>query len=151
MRLRAEGRRVVIADDAQEILDLLSMVLEQRGYTVYVFTDGASALAQIPEISPDLVILDIIMPGADGLVICEAVKSSPATKSIPVFLMTSATAGSEVSDGFWKIGTRADAFFSKPFNPLEVAAYVDKFVMGTELPADLARRQTGGGAARVTR
>lgn len=151
MRLRAEGRKIVIADDAQEILDLLCLVLEQRGYQVYPFTDGAMALGRIPEIQPDLIILDILMPGADGLEVCDAIKAHPALSRIPVFLMTSATAGSEVADGFWKIGTRADAFFSKPFNPMEIAAYVDKFVMGIELPAGLASKSAGGGAARVRR
>jgi CheY-like chemotaxis protein len=149
MRLRAEGRKVVIADDAQEILDLLCLVLEQRGYQVFPFTDGGVALAHIPEIHPDLVILDILMPGADGLEVCDAVKANPTLNHIPVFLMTSATTGSEVADGFWKIGTRADAFFSKPFNPLEVAAYADKFVMGVDLPAGITLRSTGGGAARI--
>ena len=151
MRLRAEGRKVVVADDAQEILDLLCLVLEQRGYQVFPFTDGAIALGRIPEIVPDLVILDILMPGADGLEVCDAVKKNPALSHIPVFLMTSATAGSEVADGFWKIGTCADAFFSKPFNPMEVAAYADKFVMGVELPAGLSSRASGGGAVRVNR
>ncbi len=151
MRLRAEGRKVVIADDAQEILDLLCLVLEQRGYQVFPFTDGAVARARIPEIQPDLIILDILMPGADGLEVCDSVKANPELSRIPVFLMTSATAGSEVADGFWKIGTRADAFFSKPFNPIEVAAYADKFVMGVELPEGLSSRSTGGGAARVRR
>lgn len=151
MRLRAEGKKVVIADDAPEILDLLCLVLEQRGYQVFPFNDGDSALARIPEIKPDLVILDILMPGTDGLVVCETVKGNPDLSHIPVFLMTSATAGSEVADGFWKIGTQADAFFSKPFNPLEVAAYVDKFVMGVALPEGLSSRNGGGGAARIRR
>jgi CheY-like chemotaxis protein len=140
---------VVVVDDNTEIQDLLAMVLEQRGYEVVCFSDGIQAIEGIPMHKPDVILLDIIMPGKDGLEVCDFLKTDPELKSIPVFLMTSATSGSDLADGFWKIGTLADAFFSKPFNPLAVAAYVDNRVLGTALPPELNRHQRGGGAARI--
>lgn len=149
MRLRGEGKRVVIADDAPEVLDLMTLVLEQRGYEVIGYNNGQDAWRNLPVVKPDLVLLDILMPGMDGLEVCDSIKTHPELGETPVILMTSITAGSEMADGFWKIGTRADAFFSKPFNPLEIAAHVDRFIFGTELPPELQRSGGGGGAARV--
>lgn len=149
MRLRGEGKKVVVADDAPEVLELLTIVLEQRGFEVIGFSNGLDAWRRLPEIQPDLILLDIIMPGMDGLELCGSIKAHPELAKTPVFLLTSATAGSEVADGFWKIGTNADAFFSKPFNPHEVLAHVDRVLFGSELPADFQRRGLGGGAARV--
>lgn len=147
MALRGEGKRIVIADDAPEIVELVSMVLEKRGFEVLSFSNGKKAWEALPEIHPDLVLLDIIMPGMNGLEVCEAIKADFALKEIPVIMITSATNDSEVADGFWKIGTEADDFLSKPFNPMELAARVDRLVFGTPLPAELSGG--GGGAQRV--
>ncbi|MCG3196975.1 MAG: response regulator [Candidatus Omnitrophica bacterium] len=149
MRLRGEGKRVVIADDAPEVVDLMTIVLEQRGYEVISFNNGRDAWTRIPEIQPHAVLLDILMPGMDGLEVCSSIKADPELAKTPVILMTSVTAGSEIADGLWKIGTDADAFFSKPFNPLEIAAHVDRFIFGTEIPPELNRGGGGGAAARV--
>lgn len=150
MKLRAAGKKVVIADDAPEVVDLMTLVLEQRGYEVLSFSNGRDAWRNIPGIKPDVILLDILMPGMDGLEVCDSVKNDPDLSKTPVILMTSVTAGSEIADGLWKIGTQADAFFSKPFNPLEVAAHVDKFVFGIPIPAEVSRQSTSGsGAARV--
>ena len=147
MALRGEGKKVVIADDAPEIVELVSMVLERVGFEIVSFGNGQRALEAIREIRPDLVLLDIIMPGMNGIDVCSALKDDPALKHIPVIMITSATNGSEVADGFWRIGSGADDFLSKPFNPHELAARVDHFVFGVPLPPELSGR--GGGAVRV--
>jgi DNA-binding response OmpR family regulator len=84
----------------------------------------------------------------DGLQVCNAIKSDTALASIPIMLITSATADSEVADGFWKIGTNADDFLSKPFNPFELAARVDRLVLGIDIPVDI-RSMRMDGATRV--
>lgn len=150
MRLRAQGRKILVVDDAVEILDLMALVLEKRGYEVWCSENGKDAWEKIQASTPDLILADILMPGMDGLELCDLVKSDSRFSAIPFILMTSATADSDISDGFWRIGTRADGFFSKPFNPLEVAAMVDHLVLGIALPKEIFDiSNPGGGAARV--
>jgi DNA-binding response OmpR family regulator len=110
--------------------------------------NGARAWDPIPQIKPDLVLLDIIMPGMNGMELCSAIKADPSLKNTPVILITSATQGSDVADGFWKIGTDSDDFLSKPFNPHELAARIDHLLFQTPLPPEL-RHGGGGGAERV--
>lgn len=139
---------MLVVDDAVEILDLMALVLEKRGYEVWCFKNGRDAWEKIQASRPDLILADILMPGMDGLELCDLVKSDVRFTSIPLILMTSATADSDISDGFWRIGTRANGFFSKPFNPLEVASMVDHLVLGIALPREIISRP-GGGAVRV--
>ncbi|MCA9429215.1 MAG: response regulator, partial [Candidatus Omnitrophica bacterium] len=141
-------KKVLIADDAPEIVEMLHLVLERRGYQVVGFDNGKKAVEAIPEEKPDIILLDIIMPGMTGLDVCEKVKNDPATKDIPVILITSATEGTDLDDGFWNIGTQSDDFLSKPFNPAELAARVDQLVLGTPLPPEFVKR-TRSGAQRV--
>ena len=149
MKLRGEGKTIVLADDAPEVVDLVRMVLEQRGYEILSYSNGLAAWDKIQDNEPELIILDILMPGMNGLELCAAIKSSETLSNIPVVMITSATDNSEVPDGFWSIGTESDDFLSKPFNPLELAARVDSLVFGTALPAEFQSRGGGGGAQRV--
>ena len=147
MALRGEGKRIVIADDAPEVVEMVEMVLERRGFEVISFYNGAKAWEALPDLKPDLILLDIIMPGMNGLELCGLIKSDEDLKDTPVILITSATQGSEVADGIWKIGTESDDFLSKPFNPHELAARIDYLLFQTPLPDDL--KGGGGGAQRV--
>ncbi len=148
MALRADGKKVLLADDAPEIVEMIHLVLERRGYEVVSFDNGKQALDAVPSEQPDIVLLDIIMPGMTGLDVCEKIKNDPTTKDIPVVLITSATDGTDLDDGFWNIGTQSDDFLSKPFNPAELAARVDLLVLGTPLPDEFVKR-TRSGAQRV--
>ena len=127
---------------------MVEMVLERRGFEVVSFYNGAKAWEALPGLKPDLVLLDIIMPGMNGMELCSAIKADANLKDTPVILITSATQGSDVADGFWKIGTDSDDFLSKPFNPHELAARIDHLLFQAPLPPDL-RRGGGGGAERV--
>ena len=148
MALRGEGKKIVLADDSREIVEMVEMVLERRGFEVFSFHNGAQAWEAIPDIQPDLILLDIIMPGMNGMDLCSAIKADEALKDIPVILITSATQGSEVADGFWKMGTESDDFLSKPFNPHELAARIDHLLFQAPLPEEFGRGG-GGGAERV--
>ena len=148
MTLRADGKKVLVADDAPEVVEMIHLVLERRGYQVISFDNGKQALEALPEIQPDIVLLDIIMPGMTGLDVCAKIKGDEKTKDTPVVLITSATEGTELDDGFWNIGTESDDFLSKPFHPAELAARVDFLVLGTPLPDEFKKR-TRSGAQRV--
>ncbi|MCA9450793.1 MAG: response regulator, partial [Candidatus Omnitrophica bacterium] len=91
MALRAEGKKILLADDAPEIVEMIHLVLERRGYQVISFDNGKKALDAVPEVNPDLILLDIIMPGMTGLEVCEKLKENPESRGIPIILITSAT------------------------------------------------------------
>ena len=119
---------ILLADDQATITDILSVVLEARGFGVIKSHDGNDAWNQIENNLPDLAILDIVMPGMNGLDLCKKIKITEKTKNIPVIIMTAITQDTDLADGFWKLGTNADDFVSKPFDPYEFADKVEKLL-----------------------
>jgi two-component system cell cycle response regulator len=89
---------------------------------------GPEALEIMRTFSPDMVLSDILMPGMNGLDLCQKVKDDPRWSGIPIMIVTSATNDSDLADGFWKLGTPADAFVSKPFDPFDMADRVERMI-----------------------
>lgn len=113
---------VMIVDDTPGNLALLSDTLSEAGYRVLVATDGLSALEQIAYLKPDIILLDVMMPGIDGFETCNRLKSEPETADIPVLFMT---ALSELDDLLRGFGEGAVDYIVKPIRPPEVLARVD--------------------------
>ncbi|HUU74213.1 MAG TPA: response regulator, partial [Burkholderiales bacterium] len=112
---------VLIVDDVPENLSFLSDALDEAGYMVLVATDGRSALERLQHISPDVILLDAVMPGMDGFETCRQIKAKPATRAIPVVFMTGLTESEHVVRGFEVGGTD---YVTKPLKPDEVIARV---------------------------
>jgi putative two-component system response regulator len=112
-------------DDQQVNLDLLVRLLSQHGYQVETAHDGEDALAAIERLPPDLVLLDIVLPGIDGFEVCRRIKQNPATRLIPVVLVTGLNAREHKIRG---IDAGADDFLSKPFDVAELRARVQSLV-----------------------
>ena len=112
----------MIVDDTPENLALLSDTLAEAGYRVLVATDGQSALEQIGYLQPDIVLLDVMMPGLDGYETCQRLKSNPKTVMIPVLFMT---ALSELDDLLRGFDEGAADYLVKPVRPPEVLARVE--------------------------
>lgn len=113
---------VMIVDDTPGNLALLSDTLSEAGYRILVATDGLSALEQIAYLKPDIILLDVMMPGIDGFETCNRLKSEPETAHIPVLFMT---ALSELDDLLRGFGEGAVDYLVKPVRPPEVLARVD--------------------------
>jgi len=113
---------VMIVDDTPENLALLSDTLSESGYRVLVATDGLSALEQIGYLKPDIILLDVMMPGIDGFETCSRLKSDPKTAVIPILFMT---ALSELDDLLRGFGEGAVDYLVKPIRPPEVVARVE--------------------------
>jgi CheY-like chemotaxis protein/DNA-binding CsgD family transcriptional regulator len=113
---------VMIVDDTPGNLALLSETLSEAGYRVLVATDGSSALEQIAYLTPDIILLDVLMPGIDGFETCNRLKSKPETAHIPVLFMT---ALSELDDLLRGFGEGAVDYLVKPLRPPEVLARLD--------------------------
>ena len=106
-------KKILLVDDQEDLIELTRRLLQSRGYEFIGLTEGEGALEIIKKESPDLVILDMIMPGKDGAQICKEMKSDTTTRHIPVILSTGQMlkAGDFSQDGF----TEADGYLMKPF------------------------------------
>ncbi len=113
---------VMIVDDTPGNLALLSDTLSEAGYRVLVATDGQSALEQISFLKPDIILLDVIMPGIDGFETCNQLKTNPETAHIPVLFMTALNELDNLLRGFEE---GAVDYLVKPIRPPEVLARVE--------------------------
>jgi CheY-like chemotaxis protein/DNA-binding CsgD family transcriptional regulator len=113
---------VMIIDDTPENLAVLSDTLSEAGYRILVATDGSSALEQINFLKPDIILLDVLMPGIDGFETCNRLKKDPATATIPVLFMT---ALSELDDLLRGFNEGAVDYIVKPIRPSEVLVRVE--------------------------
>jgi len=109
---------IMVVDDDQEMLRILKRTLELEGYDVAIAADGSSALALLEEWKPDLVILDIIMPGMDGFQVLDLIRQR---SSIPVIMLT---ARREVTTLHDALALGADDYVRKPFATRELVARV---------------------------
>lgn len=109
--------RVLVVDDDPEIVTFLSTLLELEGLQASVATSANAALDQLRLAQPSLVLLDIAMPGQDGIELCKLLKQDPATKGVPIFVI-SARPGREVVERALAAG--AEAFIRKPFENHEL-------------------------------
>ncbi|HFD40452.1 MAG TPA: response regulator, partial [Anaerolineae bacterium] len=116
-----EQATILVVDDSEASARLIQLYLEREGYRVVVVHDGQTALAQIKSDPPDLITLDVMMPGMDGFTLCEQIKAGQQTWFVPVILVT---ALNSVQDRIRGIQAGADDFLTKPFNREEMLARV---------------------------
>jgi DNA-binding response OmpR family regulator len=121
---------VLVVDDDPDVCDLVTYKLEQSGFEVRRACDGDAALREVAQRVPDLVLLDIMMPGISGLEVLELWRSDQATAAIPVVMLTAKAQENDVERGF-QLG--ADDYVVKPFSPRELVRRVT---------AVLSRRQS---------
>lgn len=114
----AEGRRVLLVDDSAEVRLLLQVLLELDGFEVTAAEDGPSGLAAAATECPDVVLLDVQLPGLDGPDVLRALRADPATADLPVVFLTAAA--SEQADQLLALGARG--VLSKPVDPGTVTA-----------------------------
>jgi DNA-binding response OmpR family regulator len=155
----AAGALVLVADDDAHIVELVSMYLTRNGYRVETAYDGTETLRKARELKPDLLVLDIMMPGEDGLQVCRAL-SRPG--GVPIIFLTARTSDIDKIAGL-RLG--ADDYVTKPFNPSELVARVDavlrrvasretkpngEIVRTGALAIDLASRSAKSGKRELT-
>lgn len=114
-------RKIVIIEDEPDILEVLSYNLRREGFEILTASDGAVGLNLVKREQPDLVLLDLMLPGMDGVEICTAIKKFPETQNT---LLIMVTAKGEESDIVLGLGVGADDYISKPFSPKELVARV---------------------------
>ena len=113
-----EKETIVLVDDEEEILDLLTVYLNNENYIVKAFTKGVSALEYMEENGADLVILDVMLPDMDGFSICRKLREK---YFFPIIMLTAKNEESDVLNG---LTLGADDYITKPFKPIEVVARI---------------------------
>lgn len=115
------GIKVLVIEDEEALQGLLEYNLQKEGFNVAVEGDGADALLAVAEHSPDIVLLDWMLPNKNGIDICRAMRRDPATREIPVIMLT---ARAEEEDKLRGLGHGADDYITKPFSISEVIARI---------------------------
>lgn len=114
---------VLIVDDEPDVTELLKYKLEQEGYFCKVINNSLSFISEAREFSPDLILLDIMMPELNGLQLCKIVRSDPKMKDVPIIFLT---ARGEAEDRVKGLESGADDYVAKPFNTKELILRVGK-------------------------
>ncbi len=128
--------KIIVVEDEADILDVIEYNLTREGYKVLGFRDGEQGLEAIRGEEPQLVLLDLMLPGIDGIEICKKVKEDPVTRDVPVIMITAKTEESDVVLG---LGVGADDYVSKPFSPKELVARVKAVLRRAPLKETVAK------------
>jgi CheY-like chemotaxis protein len=124
-----KGSTILVVDDDPVIQKLLTVNFEMEGYRVITAGDGVEGLAQVELAPPDIILLDVMMPKMDGLEVARRLKADPATKSIPIVLLSAKAQSLDIQTG---LDVGADDYVTKPFDPLELLDKVAALIGGAE-------------------
>jgi len=153
---KSMSSKVLVVDDEAHIVELARIYLTREGYEVEGVGDGSQALARFGQVKPDLVVLDIMLPGADGIAICKEIRKQ---SQVPIIMLT---ARDEVTDKVVGLEVGADDYLTKPFHPQELVARAKallrrariepdapKLIRAGKLEVDLERHEVRHGQAKV--
>ena len=118
-------KKILIVEDEESLLKLESILLTTKGYLVQGATTGLAALEAVAAEVPDLILLDIMLPELDGFEVCDQIKKNPATKNIPIVLLTARKTPEDVSRGE-EVG--ADQYITKPFKSAMVMETIEQLL-----------------------
>jgi DNA-binding response OmpR family regulator len=121
--------RVLVVEDDKDIAELIAHYLQKAGYAVETVGSGSSVLPRVRATPPDAIVLDLMLPGMDGLLVCQALRADPATAAIPVIMLT---ARGEEADRIAGLELGADDYVTKPFSPKELTARVAALLRRTQ-------------------
>ena len=131
-----EKRTILIVDDVPENLQVLGSLLDKEGFDISPALSGEEALNLVDHISPDLVLLDIMMPGMDGYEVCDRLKSNEKTRNIPVIFLTAKVEKEDIIKGFQ---AGAVDYITKPFNAEELLSRVSTHLKLLKYQKDIER------------
>ncbi|MFW6060096.1 MAG: response regulator [Phycisphaeraceae bacterium] len=124
---------ILVVEDEQDLLELLRYNLEREGYDVRVATTGEDALTRAAEATPQLILLDLMLPAMDGLAACRALRRRPATAAVPIIMVTAKGEEGDIVRGL-EIG--ADDYITKPFSPRVLLARMQAVLRRAETERD---------------
>ncbi|NQT15045.1 MAG: response regulator [Planctomycetes bacterium] len=132
--------KVVIAEDSKLQRSVLASIVKARkNFVVYETENGDEAMAMIVKEKPDVAILDVEMPGMNGLEICYRMKQDPKLAQIPVMIVTATSQKSSKSDEELKVRSRADDYITKPFQSADIYKRIDRLLKNSVNPKEERR------------
>jgi DNA-binding response OmpR family regulator len=120
---------ILVADDEPNILLSLEFLLKQAGFRVRTASDGEAALAAIAQEPPDLVLLDVMIPGRDGYAVCQEIRSNPAWRDICIIMLTAKGGEIQREKG---LSLGADEYVTKPFSTRELVERIRRRLAGVD-------------------
>lgn len=136
------GTRLLIVDDSGTVLSVLGRMLKQAGVQVLTASSGEDAMTAIQAQRPDVILLDIVMPGMDGFSVLRTLRRDPGTRDIPVIMMSG---NEQATEQYYAQRIGADAFLRKPFGRGDVFQHIERLLDWQGRPA----RPQGGQAAQA--
>jgi len=150
------NEKVLVVDDEEHILELARLYLSREGYQVEGVADGSQAVARFAQLKPDLVVLDLMLPGVDGLTVCREIRKQ---SQVPIIILS---ARDEITDKVVGLELGADDYLTKPFHPQELVARAKALLRRTRqepeqteviragrLEIDLGRHEVRHGEVRI--
>ncbi|ATS19172.1 response regulator [Synechococcus sp. PCC 6717] len=119
--------KVLVVEDSPPQREMISELLAKTGFEVTIASDGVEAIEQLQNFTPDLVVLDIVMPRMNGYEVCRQIKADPRTQTVPVVICSSK---GEEFDRYWGMKQGADAYITKPFDPKELIGTIKQLLRG---------------------
>ena len=120
------GKKILVVDDNLDVIKMVGLMLQTRGYDIIAAQSGTQALARARSDNPDLMILDIMMPDMDGYEVCKRLRADPTTANLPILMFTAKSGTSDKVAGFQ---AGADDFLTKPIHPDELVSRVETALM----------------------
>jgi DNA-binding response OmpR family regulator len=127
-KLKIPGTRVLVIDDEPEITEIVEAFLTEAGYVVASENSPKNAATKVNDFQPDVILLDIMMPGMDGYDVCQQIKKQPKFAHVPVIFLTGKDRADDMGRSF-KVG--GDMFIKKPFSCERLLEIVNIVVMST--------------------
>ncbi len=124
-RLPKSKRTIMVVDDNHDLVEIVRLTLESKGFKVRCGYNGQELLDSLEKQKPDLILLDIMMPGMDGLQVLRRLKGNPATASIPVILLSAKVHHEDVQQGY-DLGT--DHYIKKPFDTTQLVTSINRLL-----------------------
>ncbi len=119
------AKKILIVDDSRTDLENATNILETNGYDVIKATNGDEAIMQANTQNPQLIVLDVVMPGKDGFQTCRTIKSDEKTKDIKIVMVTTKDGK---TDEYWGKKQGADDYITKPYNPEDLLSSISKLI-----------------------
>jgi DNA-binding response OmpR family regulator len=114
-------KKILVVDDEKDICGIMKRILENEGYAVFEAYDGQEALSKVFEISPDIMVIDVQMPGKNGFQVCEEIRKDPIYKELPILMLTVRNSKEDRLQGFT---SGVDEYMVKPFDMSEIVARI---------------------------
>lgn len=115
--METQKKNILVVDDEPHIVNLIKLSLNKDKYNVNGVYSAREAIQTLNKETPDLVVLDLMMPGVNGYELCQALRENPKTKGVPILILS---AKSQMNDKLHAIDVGADDYMTKPFDPMEL-------------------------------